>query len=60
MYGKKFSAQFKLLTFEEYLKARDETGMSIVQFTSDKGISDSIFNDWVVKYRRQLGVFISQ
>lgn len=53
MVGRKYSAQYKIQTVQEYLKASEETGISIAHFAADKGISDSTFNDWVIKYRRQ-------
>lgn len=53
MVGKKYSAQFKIQMVEEYLKETEQNKISIASFAFKKGISDSTFNDWVIKYKRQ-------
>lgn len=54
MISKKYTAQYKILMVEEYLRQKQEQPkLSIAQFASDNEISDSTFNDWVVKYKRQ-------
>lgn len=54
MISKKFSAQYKISMVEEYIKQKQENPkLSIALFASNNGISDSTFNDWVVKYKRQ-------
>lgn len=54
MIGKRYTAQYKVTMVEEYLKKKeDQPKLTIAQFASDNNISDSTFNDWVVKYKRQ-------
>ena len=50
MIGKRYTAQFKIDTVEEYLNGPKKT---MASFAAEKGISDSTFNDWVLKYKRQ-------
>lgn len=47
---RRYTASFKLAMVEEYMKGPK---MPIAHFAASKGISDSTFNDWVVKYKRQ-------
>lgn len=49
MVSKKYSAHFKIQMVEEYLNGPK---MSIAKFAYEHGISDSTFNDWVIKYKR--------
>ena len=51
--NKKYSAQLKISLVEEYLKLAEESKISKAEFAASKGISDSTFNDWVIKYKRQ-------
>lgn len=54
MICKKYSAQFKIMMVEEFLrKKQEQPKLSIAEFALNNGISDSTFNDWVVKYKRQ-------
>lgn len=54
MISKKYTAQYKILMVEEYLRQKQEQPkLSIAKFALDNEISDSTFNDWVVKYKRQ-------
>lgn len=53
MICKKYTAEFKRTLVEEYLKQYEETKISKAEFAAQKGISDSTFNDWVIKYQRQ-------
>ena len=53
MINKKYSAQLKISLVEEYLKLAEESKISKAEFAASKGISDSTFNDWVIKYKRQ-------
>lgn len=53
MIGKRYSAQYKIQIVEAYLTENEKNKISIAQFAHNNGISDSTFNDWVVKYRRQ-------
>lgn len=49
MTGKKYSADFKINAVKEY---EDQKGtLSIAEFARSKGIADSTFNDWVIKFR---------
>lgn len=54
MISKKYSAQYKIAMVEEYFKIKQEQPkLSIAEFATNNGLSDSTFNDWVVKYKRQ-------
>lgn len=54
MVCKKYSTQFKINMVEEYLKLKEkDTKISIAKYARDNNISDSSFNDWVIKYKRQ-------
>lgn len=54
MVCKKYSTQFKINMVEEYLKLKEkDTKISIAKYARDNNISDSTFNDWVIKYKRQ-------
>lgn len=52
MHGKKYTAEYKTKLVEQYLKENEENKVSIAQFALNNGISDSTFNDWVIKYKR--------
>lgn len=49
MVGKKYTAEFKVQMVEEYLNGPKRTK---ADFALEKGISDSTFNDWVLKYQK--------
>lgn len=53
MIGKKYTAEFKIGKVNEYLQ-RIENGekLSKADFAYANGISDSTFNDWVIKFQR--------
>jgi len=50
MINRKYSAEYKVQVVEEYLNGPKR---SKAEFAMEKGISDSTFNDWVLKYQRQ-------
>ena len=50
MVSRKYSAHFKIEMVEKYLNGPQ---MSIAKFAANHGISDSTFNDWVIKYKRE-------
>ena len=54
MVCKRYSAQFKINMVEEFLRQKQEQPkISIASFARDNNLSDSTFNDWVIKYKRQ-------
>jgi transposase-like protein len=53
MICKKYSAEYKRKKVEEYLEIIKTTKMSKAEFAAQNGISDSTFNDWVLKYQRE-------
>lgn len=54
MINKKYSANFKRETVEEYKKLKKENPkLSKTEFAIRKGIPDSTFIDWVLKYERE-------
>lgn len=54
MMCKKYSSQFKIEMVQQYLKEKEaDPKTTIAEFASKHSISDSTFNDWVVKYKRQ-------
>ena len=54
MIGKRYTAQYKIETVEEYLKEKEkDSNLKLAIFAAKKGIADSTFNDWVIKYKRQ-------
>jgi transposase-like protein len=54
MIGKRYSAEFKRMMVEEYLSLQSSNPkLSKSEFAYNKGLPDSTFNDWVVKYNRQ-------
>lgn len=52
MVCKKYSAEFKKQKVEEYLDEAKEQKLSKAEFALRNNISDSTFNDWVLKYER--------
>lgn len=52
MISKKYSAKFKRNKVEEYLEETKEKKITKYEFALRKNISDSTFNDWVLKYQR--------
>ena len=53
MICKKYSAQYKIEKVQEYLKEKETKKITKAEFAERNGISDSTFNDWVLKYQRQ-------
>ena len=52
MVCKKYSAEFKRNKVEEYLEETKEKKITKAQLALRNNISDSTFNDWVLKYQR--------
>lgn len=52
MVCKKYSAEFKRNKVEEYLEENKNKKISKAEFALRNNISDSTFNDWVLKYER--------
>lgn len=57
MVCKKYSAQYKIEKVEEYLQMNEKGKITKAEFASRNDISDSTFNDWVLKYNRQKNGF---
>ena len=55
---KKFDISYKLATVKEYLETSKTSKISMADFAYSKGLSDSTFNDWVIKFKR--GYFSDQ
>ncbi len=53
MISKKYSAEFKIGLVEKYLSEREKSNISKAAFAAKHNVSDSTFNDWVLKYERQ-------
>lgn len=54
MVCKRYSAQYKMNLVEEYLKLKEKDNkLSIAKYAREHDISDSTFNDWIIKYKRQ-------
>lgn len=54
MISKRYTAEFKRLMVEEYLNLQlTNSKLSKSEFAYTKGLPDSTFNDWVIKYNRQ-------
>lgn len=53
MLGKKYTAEFKIRMVKEFLDRKEkEPGLSKSDFAFQNKISDSTFNDWVLKYQK--------
>lgn len=52
MISKKYSAEYKRQKVEEYLEKIKIKKISKAEFAAKNNISDSTFNDWVLKYQR--------
>ena len=52
MVCKKYSSEFKRKKVEEYLYETKEKKITKAEFALRNNISDSTFNDWVLKYER--------
>ncbi len=57
MINKKYSAQYKIEKVTEYLEEVKTKKITKAEFASKNGISDSTFNDWVLKYQREQNGF---
>lgn len=59
MLGKKYTAQFRIEKVKEYL-SRIENGEKIskADFAYQNGLSDSTFNDWVIKKLLKICAFL--
>ena len=54
MIGKRYTALYRIEVVEEYLKEKENNPkLKLADFAAKKGIADSTFNDWVIKYKRQ-------
>ncbi|MCM1557037.1 MAG: transposase [Anaeroplasma bactoclasticum] len=54
MVGKRYSSQYKIAMVEEYLKlVEKDPKIPMAEFARQNELSDSTFNDWVIKYKRQ-------
>ena len=53
MLGKKYTAEFKIRMVKEFLDRKEkEPTLSKSDFAFENKISDSTFNDWVLKYQK--------
>lgn len=52
MISKKYGAEYKRQKVEEYLEEIKIKKISKAEFAAKNNISDSTFNDWVLKYQR--------
>lgn len=53
MVSKKYKAEFKIRMVKEYLERREsDPKLTKADFAFEKKISDSTFNDWVIKYQK--------
>ena len=56
----KYDINTKVSLIEEYLERnRNDSNYSMTQFSLEKGIPDSIFNNWVLKYKHNKHQFIN-
>ena len=56
----KYDIATKLSLVEDYLKLlNDNPKLRISDYASDHNIADSTFNDWVIKYRKDINKFIN-
>ena len=55
----KYDINTKVALIEEYLERnRNDNSYSMAQFSLEKGIADSTFNNWVLKYKHDKNTFI--
>lgn len=52
MISKKYSSQYKIEKVTEYLEENKKNKITKAEFAARNNISDSTFNDWVIKYQR--------
>ena len=56
----KYDINTKVALIEEYLERnRNDNSYSMAQFSLEKGIPDSTFNNWVLKYKHDKYAFIN-
>lgn len=55
----KYDIATKVSLVEEYLELSKTSKITKTDFAHEKGISDSTFNDWVIKYQKDKNGFIS-
>ena len=56
----KYDINTKVALIEEYLERnRNDNSYSMAQFSLEKGIADSTFNNWVLKYKHDKNTFIN-
>ena len=55
----KYDIATKVSLVEEYLELSKTSKITKVNFAYEKGISDSTFNDWVIKYQKDKNRFIT-
>ena len=56
----KYDVSTKVALVEEYIERnKNEPGYSMTQFSLEKGIPDSTFNNWVLKYKYDKYTFIN-
>lgn len=56
----KYDVSTKVVLVEEYIERnKNEPGYSMTQFSLEKGIPDSTFNNWVLKYKHDKYAFIN-
>lgn len=55
----KYDIATKVSLVEEYLELSKTVKITKADFAYQKGISDSTFNDWVIKYQKDKGRFIT-
>lgn len=56
---RKYDIATKVSLVEEYLDISKTTKITKANFAYEKGISDSTFNDWVIKYLKDKDKFIN-
>ena len=55
----KYDTATKVSLVEEYLELSKTSKITKTDFAHEKGISDSTFNDWVIKYQKDKNRFIT-
>ena len=56
----KYDINTKVALIEEYLERnRNDNSYSMAQFSLEKGIADSTFNNWILKYKHDKYAFIN-
>ena len=54
----KYDITTKVTLVKEYLELSKTSKITKAQFAYEKGIADSTFNDWVIKYQKDKNRFI--